>query len=60
LAAELAAAMYQLVCEMSVIKHRYCHCDDVDSPVQADLPREGRGALARDVPESTTSEENAP
>jgi hypothetical protein len=45
-AAELAAAMYELVCGKVVIENRYCHCDDVESPVQMDLPRAGRGALA--------------
>jgi hypothetical protein len=47
LAAELAAAMYELVCGRGVIENRYCQCGDVKSPVQMDLPRAGRGALAR-------------
>jgi PleD family two-component response regulator len=38
LAAELAAAMYALVCKNDVIETRYCHCDDIDSPVQEELP----------------------
>ena len=40
LATELADAMVHLVCERFVIEGRYCHCDDEDRPVQADLPRE--------------------
>lgn len=58
LATELAAAMHDLVCGMVVIEGRYCHCNDVDSPVQTDVPRTERGILGRGVPESTTSEEN--
>lgn len=49
LAAELAAAMYELVCGRVVIENRYCHCDDVEGPVQVDLPREERAALAGDA-----------
>jgi late competence protein required for DNA uptake (superfamily II DNA/RNA helicase) len=63
LAAELATAMGKLVCEMSVIENRYCHCDDryyhcdnVEGPVEAKLPLKGRGALAGESPEVTTSE----
>ena len=56
LAAELAAAMYELVCGRVVIENRYCHCDDVEGPVQVDLPREERGALAGESPETATSE----
>jgi len=46
LAAELAAAMYELVCGRVVIENRYCHCDDAEGPVQTNLPWEGRSALA--------------
>ena len=60
LAAELAAAMHELVCGVGVIKNRYCHCDDVNSLVQADLPRQGRVARAEQPPESTKSEEGTP
>jgi hypothetical protein len=42
LASELAAAMYELVCEMAVIERRHCHCDDVEGPLHVKLPREGR------------------
>lgn len=52
LAAELAAAMYELVCGRGVIENRYCQCDDVESPVQMDLPRAGKGVLARKSPYS--------
>lgn len=45
LAAELAAAMYELVCGRVVIENRHCHCDDFEGPMQADLPRQGRGTL---------------
>ncbi len=55
-AAELAAAMYALVCEKAVIENRYCHCDDVEGPVEAKLPLKGRGALAGESPEVTTLE----
>ena len=40
LAAELADAMAKLVCERFVIEGRHCHCDDVERPVQTNLPRE--------------------
>ncbi len=56
LAAELAAAMYGLVCEWAVIESRYCHCDDVESPVEAKLPLKGRGAPDGESREVTTSE----
>jgi hypothetical protein len=55
LAAELAAAMYELVCGRVVIENRYCHCDDVESPMQMDLPRKESGILARESTETTTS-----
>jgi len=57
LAAELAAAMYDLVCGRGVIESRYCHCDDVESPMQMDLPRKGRDALPVEPPETATSKE---
>lgn len=53
---ELAAAMYELVCGKVVIENRYCHCDEVESPVRTDSSREGREALARGVPQTTTAE----
>jgi hypothetical protein len=56
LAAELAAAMYELVCGRVVIENRYCHCDDVESPVQVDLPREGEALSLGSPPEATTLE----
>ena len=55
LASELAAAMYELVCEMAVIESRHCHCDDVGGPLHVKTPREDRGALARELPATTTS-----
>jgi|KBSSwiStaDraftv2_1062776.scaffolds.fasta_scaffold1446719_2 hypothetical protein len=57
LAAELAAAMCDLVCERVVIMSRYCHCDDVESSVEAKLPLKGRGAPDGKSHEVTTSEE---
>ena len=42
LAAELADAMYELVCGRAVIESRHCHCNDIEGPVQAKLPRGGR------------------
>ena len=30
----------ELVCERFVIEGRHCHCDDVERPVQTNLPRE--------------------
>lgn len=56
LAAELADAMVQLVCGAFVIEGRHCHCDDVENPVQTNMPREGRVALAGESPEITSSE----
>ena len=60
LAAELAAAMYELVCGKVVIENRYCHCDEAEGPVQTDLSREGRGALTRGVAETTRAERERP
>lgn len=45
LAAELASAMYELVCKKVVIETRYCHCEDIDSPVQEGRQERG-GALS--------------
>ena len=55
-AAELAAAMYDLICGRVVIENRYCHCDDVESSMHMELPRKGRGALAKEATETTTWE----
>lgn len=60
LAAELAASMYDLVCERAVIENRYCHCVDVESPLEAKLPLKGRGALDGESREVTTSEGRVP
>jgi hypothetical protein len=46
LATELADAMRDLVCGMVVIEGRHCHCDEVEGPVQTNLPRKVGGALA--------------
>lgn len=43
LATDLADAMHELVCAMVVIEGRHCHCDDVEDPVQTNLPREAVG-----------------
>ena len=51
LAVELAAAMYELVCGKGVIENRYCHCDDLESPVRAYPLREGEGIPVEGVPE---------
>jgi hypothetical protein len=56
LAAELKDAMRELVCRMVVIEGRHCHCDDVEDPVQTNLPRKVVGAFAGESPETTTSE----
>lgn len=56
LAVEVADAMVQLVCGTFVIEGRHCHCDDVENPVQTNMPREGRVALAGESPEITSSE----
>jgi hypothetical protein len=56
LGTELAASMYELVCGKGVIENRYCHCDDVQSPVQAYQPREEESALARESPGTIISE----
>lgn len=56
LAAELADAMHDLVCDMVVIEGRHCHCDDAEGPVQVKLPRKRRGSLAGESSEMTTSE----
>lgn len=55
LAAELAGAMQALVCGLVVIEGRHCHCDDVEGPGHTNLPREERGALAGESPETVTS-----
>lgn len=56
LAVELADAMGELVCEQFVIEGRHCHCDDLEAPVNADLPGEGSVALAGGSREITSSE----
>jgi len=56
LAIELADAMVELVCGRFVIENRHCHCDDVEGPVQANLPREDSVAFAGDSLEITSSE----
>ena len=56
LAAELAAAMYALVCGRVVSENRYCPCDDVEGSEQTKLPRKWRGALPRELTETTASE----
>jgi hypothetical protein len=56
LAAELADAMVELVCERFVIEGRHCHCDDVEGPMQANLPRESSIAFAGGPPDITSSE----
>ncbi|HSV90180.1 MAG TPA: hypothetical protein VN638_05440 [Nitrospiraceae bacterium] len=56
LAVELADAMVQLVCGMVVIESRHCHCDDGEDPVQTDMSRERRLALAGESPDLTPSE----
>ena len=56
LAAELADAMVELVCERFVIEGRHCHCDDVEGPVQIHPPREGSVAFAVESPDITSSE----
>ena len=56
LATDLADAMRELVCGMVVLEGRHCHCDDVEGPVQTNLPREAVGALAGESSETTTSE----
>jgi hypothetical protein len=54
LAAELASAMYELVCKKVVIETRYCDCADIDSPVQEGRPRERRGTVTGELPAPTT------
>ena len=56
LATDLADAMLELVCGMVVLEGRHCHCDDVEGPVQTNLPREALGALAGESSETTTLE----
>ena len=58
LASELAAAMYELVCEMAVIENRHCHCDDVEGPRHVKMPREDRGALPRELPATSSPKED--
>jgi len=56
LATELADAMRELVCPMVVIEGRHCHCDDVEGPVQTNLPRETVGTFAAESSATSTSE----
>jgi hypothetical protein len=56
LATELADAMRDLVCGMVVIEGRHCHCDDVEDPVQTNLPRKVVGALTGESSATSTSE----
>jgi hypothetical protein len=55
-AAELTAAMYDLVCGRAVIENRYCHCDDDKGSEQMNLSREAVGAFALESPKTTPSE----
>jgi hypothetical protein len=55
LAAELTEAMQKLICEMFEIEGWHCHCDEGESSLQTNLPREGRGAFAGESPATTTS-----
>lgn len=57
LAVELADAMGELVCGKFVIEGRHCHCNDVEAPVNVDLPGEGSAAFAGGSPEIISSEE---
>jgi hypothetical protein len=57
LAAELVAAMYELVCERAVIESRHCHCAAVEDPELTNLSRESVGAPARELPKATSSKE---
>jgi hypothetical protein len=56
LAAELAAAMNELVCERAVIESRQCHCADVKDPELANLSREVVVAFTWESPNPTTPE----
>jgi hypothetical protein len=55
LPSELAAAMYELVCDIAVIESPHCHCDDVVGPLHVKTPRECRVALARELSATITA-----
>jgi hypothetical protein len=55
-AAELATAMNELVCDKAVIEGPHCHCDEVDSPMEA-CPLREQNATPEALPdENATSE----
>lgn len=59
-AADLAAAMDELVCGWAVIEGPYCHCDEVESSMRARPLRDKRDNLA-ELPEGgATSESRRP
>ncbi|MDF0668494.1 MAG: hypothetical protein P0119_20795 [Nitrospira sp.] len=59
-AADLAAAMDELVCGWAVIDGPYCHCDEIESSMQAgSLGERNDGAVERPN-RSTPSERRRP
>ncbi len=60
LAAELVAAMYQLVCEKRVMTGPYCHCHDIDGSMWASLLPEEKAPAAEPPNDGRTSERKQP
>jgi len=60
LAADLAAAMDELVCGWAVIDGPYCHCDEVENSMRAGSLRERRESPVERPNGSTTSERRRP
>lgn len=60
LAAELVAAMYQLVCETRVMMGPYCHCHDIDGSMWASLLLEEKAPAAEPQSDGRISERKQP
>jgi hypothetical protein len=56
LAAELAAAMDQLVCEMTIFTGPHCHCNVIDGSMWACLLPEEKATAAEALDDRETSE----
>jgi len=60
LAAELAAAMNELVCEQAVIEAPHCHCEDVDGSHRAGSRPEEKANRLEPASERMTPESRTP
>jgi len=59
-AAELAESMDALVCEKTLLKSSYCHCEDVDGSNQAGWRPEEKASPLEPASERMTPESRTP